>query len=777
MTQKTEKAREVKRTKNITRRAPIGRMAVFSQKKGLITENIAWTVVGLGLELGTSEFSAAPGAAALAAGLSGNRALFAMLGGVLGALLHGFPSAVIGLAALAIVLAARVLPDMNSPKLRAAERFLGAATGVFFSRIAAAADTSELLAVIVAALTSAIFAVCVCLLSDSSIIRGIDIGEPRDCALVCVIAALGAFSLGSMDYTIINIGRAVMGAALLTITVRRGLAWYGAVGISAILGLCAVPISGSGQVGAGAALIAFSAAVSSAFSRHGKLARAAGFMFTVSLSMLVTGIDEGMWRIFIESAAAAAAFIVIPIEKIKVPESEFSDKSIALMLRERLNFAADAISGIGAGINAAADALEKKYRTTLEELPEKAADRCCRSCPNSMSCWGKNYELFSSEFSRLANQLRSGLELTDFSMSPECSELCVNKSGVIRAVSAEYSRYLSIMADERRVRELRRIYLDQLAGLRDILRDMGNIGDMAAEINSSERNRAAEKRAEKLLRENGVELPQAFVLSDRRGKLRFEAYGATEPRVESEYLGALLSRTLGRELEPPVVSGSNGRYRITTGERNALSAKVGAFQIPRGSNRVCGDCYETFTDAQGMLYVILSDGMGSGSRARVDSAMACSVLSKLLKSGISLKVALETVNTVLMIKSADESFATLDICRIDLNSGECAVYKAGAATTYIKSADKLVRASLSSPPAGLGGKLSVPAQKFTVSSGDVIIMMTDGIIPNEKWLSKELSQRVEPKDLSERIAKAAKNANNGKNARDDDISVIALALN
>lgn len=767
MTEKTEKTTEVKRIKNIRRTAPIQRVAAFSHRKDLLLENAVWAVVGLGLELGTSEFSAAPGAAALAAGLSGNRALFAMLGGIVGALAHGFPGAIVGLAAIAIVLAARILPDMHNPRLRAAERFVGAATGVFFSRIAAAADTAELLAVIVAALTSAVFAVCVCALSDSAVIRGVDIGEPRDCALGCVIIALGFFSLGSLDYTIINIGRLVMGFVLLTITVRRGLSWCAAAGISAILGLCAQ----SPQIGAGAALIAFSAAASCVFAKYGKIARAAGFMFISSLSMLVTGIDEGMWRIFIECAAAAAMFVAVPIERIKVPESDFSDRSIALMLRERLNFAADAISGIGAGINAAADALEKKYCTTLEELPEKAADKCCRSCPNSMSCWGKNYELFRSEFARLAGQLRAGGELTEFSMSPECAGLCVNKSGVIKAVSLEYSRYLSIMTDERRIRELRRIYVDQLAGLRDILRDMGNL---RAEISAANRSRTAEKRAEKILRENGMELPQAFVLFDSRGKLRFEAYGATEPRVDPEYLGTLLSKSFGKELEPPVISGSSGRYRITTGERNALSAKVGAFQIPRGSNRVCGDCYETFTDAQGMLYVILSDGMGSGSRARVDSAMACSVLSKLLKSGISLKVALETVNTVLMIKSTDESFATLDICRIDLNSGECAVYKAGAATTYIKSADKLVRASLSSPPAGLGGRLSVPAQKFTVGSGDVIIMMTDGIVPNEKWLSKELSHRVEPRELSERIAKAARN---GENSRDDDISVIALVVN
>jgi len=387
-----------------------------------------------------------------------------------------------------------------------------------------------------------------------------------------------------------------------------------------------------------------------------------------------------------------------------------------------------------------------------------------------MVCWGKKYEQFRKEFSRLVTQLRTGFELTEFSMSPECAEECVNKNSVIRAISSEYSRYVSAAADERRIRELRRIYIDQLEGVRDILRDMGAL---RAEVKTANRARTAEKRAEKLLRENGVELPQAFVMFDRRGKLRFEAYGTTEPRVTREYLGTLLIKALGRDLELPEITGSSGRIRITTNERTALSAKIGAFQLPKGQNNVCGDCYDTFTDASGALYVILSDGMGTGSRARVDSAMACSVLSKLLKGGISLPAALETVNNVLMIKSADESFATLDICRLDLNSGECAVYKAGAATTYIKSADKLVRATLSSPPAGLGGKLTVPAQKFTVVAGDVIVMTTDGAVLDEQWLSRELSQRIEPCELSERIAKAARSAENG---RDDDISVIAVAV-
>lgn len=738
----------------------------FSHWGEFLRENAVWAFLGLGAELGSSGLSAAPTAAALAAGLSGRRSLCAAFGGAVGALLRGFPNAFIGLAALAIVLAARFIPDLNNAKLRAAERFFAAAFAVFFARIAEAGDTSELLVILIAALTSGVLSLCVCILSGTERTRGVDISEPRDCTLCGIVTALGFLSFGALDYPIMNIGRLLLGFILLTVTARRGLAWCAAIAIPAVLGFCA----GGAQTAAGAAVTAFAAIASGAFTRYGKIARSVGFVFFAAASTLILGTENGSLRILVETAVSAAAFACIPIEKIKVPENDFSDGSVALMLRERLNFAADAIGGIGAGISAAAETLDRKYSLSPEQVAERAADKACRSCPNSMVCWGKKYELFRKEFSRLVMQLRTGFELTEFSMSPECSEECVNKSGVVRAVSSEYARYLSAMSDERRVRELRRIYIDQLEGVRDILRDLGTL---RSEVRTANRARAAEKRAEKLLRENGVELPQAFVMFDKRGKLRFEAYGTTEPRVTREYLGTLLIKTLGRELELPEITGGGGRYRITTNERTALSARIGAYQLPRGQNRVCGDCYDSFTDASGTLYVILSDGMGSGSRARVDSAMACSVLSKLLKGGISLPAALETVNTVLMIKSADESFATLDICRLDLNSGDCAVYKAGAATTYIKSADRLVRASLSSPPAGLGGKLTVPAQRFTVGAGDVIIMTTDGAVLDEQWLSRELSQRIEPDKLSERIAKAARAAENG---RDDDISVIAVAV-
>lgn len=727
----------------------------------IIRNKLLWAVLAAAAEAGAA--GTAPGAAALAAGLSGEHSLFAFIGGVIGAVIRGLPESLGGLAALAIVLAARLIPDMKRPVIRAAERTAAAGAAVFLSGIASVTSASDLLNVILSALVSAAFALCVCRESDKSGAHGIDVNDPRSCARIGIIIAMWFMAAGGLDFPILNVGRLLFAAILLLISSDTGLARSAVFGISALVGL--YPAAGGG-----AAVMAFAALASRAFSKHGKFIRAAAFLFFTAFTALAAGIDEGSWRILTEGAAAAVLYAFIPFEKTETADSDISDGTVALMLRERLNFAAEAIAGVGSGIAAAAETLDRKYSLNFDDVAESAADRVCRTCPNSMTCWGRKYELFRTEFTRLTEQLRSGAELTEFSMSPECSEECVNRTGVIRAVTAEYSRYVSAAADERRVNELRRIYTDQLESVKDILKNMGSL---KSGVTTAPRCKNAKRRAEKLLSESGASSPQAFVTLDARGKLHIEAYSKTEPRVERGYLGMLLSKAVGREMELPEIAKSGTRCRVTASERTALSARIGAYQIPRGKNRACGDCYDAFTDPSGALWVILSDGMGTGARARVDSTMSCGVLAKLLKAGITLPSALEMVNTALMVKSSDESFSTLDIFRLDLNTGECVVYKAGAATTYIKSADKLIRAGLSSPPAGLGGRLTVPAQKFTVRPGDTVVMMTDGVNPDEQWLSRELSKPSDPAGLSECIAKAARSS---ENPRDDDISVIAIQV-
>lgn len=740
----------------------IKRETVWGRVWEFCRESASWAAAGFFMELAADGIGV--GGAALSAGLRRTKRLYAAGGAVFGALLHGFNEALPRLAALLIVMAAQLIPEIKNITADGIIRFFAAALAVFFSGLSRASEPSELVTVFVASLAAGAFSMCVYMLMETISLRGFDLSEVRDCTLAAGVSALAFLTIAELDYSMINLGRAASGFVLLAFTARRGLAAAAVVGIPAVFGICAA----DADIGVGAGCILLGALLSSCLTKYGKLTRAIGSMFFGCAAALVAGENIGTWKLFSDMAVGGILFAALPVEKLGTGESDFADKTVAMMLRERLCFAADAISGVSNGLNAAADTLERRYSTTLQQVAEDAADHACRNCPNSMICWGEKYELVHAEFNRLVKLHRSGTELTEQSISPVIASECIGRGAVIRGIKSAYARYQTATADERRIRELRRIYTEQLASVHDILEDMGYSAGRGGG-----KNRTAEKRAEKALSDCGLKEPTAFISHDRRGRLMLEAYGSGELRTEREYLGELLINALGREMELPEVSGSTDRLRVTTVERTQLSAEIGVCQLSKGKNRVCGDCYDSFTDPSGQLYVILSDGMGNGSRARIDSALACSMLSKLLKSGISMGAALETVNTSLMVKSADESFATLDICRIDLNTGECMVFKAGAATTYIKCADKLVRASLDSPPAGTGGRLTVPAQRFTVGNGDVIIMTTDGAVLDERWLSHELSVKCGAQELSEKIARTARAAENG---RDDDISVIAVSM-
>lgn len=63
----------------------------------------------------------------------------------------------------------------------------------------------------------------------------------------------------------------------------------------------------------------------------------------------------------------------------------------------------------------------------------------------------------------------------------------------------------------------------------------------------------------------------------------------------------------------------------------------------------------------GTFAVSLSDGMGNGERAQQESSAALNILEELLQSGMDEKLAIKSVNSVLMLRSPEEMYATVDM--------------------------------------------------------------------------------------------------------------------
>ena len=177
------------------------------------------------------------------------------------------------------------------------------------------------------------------------------------------------------------------------------------------------------------------------------------------------------------------------------------------------------------------------------------------------------------------------------------------------------------------------------------------------------------------------------------------------------------------------------------------------------------------------MTAVLSDGMGTGGRAAVDGGMAVSIFSKLIKAGLGFDCALKVVNSALLIKSEDESLATLDVISVDLYNGEVTFRKAGAALSFIRKNGDMYRVETPSLPIGILTDVEFTCTEDTLAPEDIIVIVSDGaVVCGEEWIERIILQ-WQDKSMQE----LAHLINDEATARrtdghDDDITVLALRI-
>ena len=208
-------------------------------------------------------------------------------------------------------------------------------------------------------------------------------------------------------------------------------------------------------------------------------------------------------------------------------------------------------------------------------------------------------------------------------------------------------------------------------------------------------------------------------------------------------------------------------------------AVAGVASANREGQSVSGDAGLWFKDSAGKLNFLLCDGMGSGVEAREDSDTALRLLEKFLRAGLEPEEALNTVGEALALRGEEEGgFTTVDLLQIDLFSGRGAVYKLGAAPTYLRRGGTVERLAGESLPAGVSaGAGSVPdAFDLALDAGDCVLLVSDGITTgrDDRWVRQLLAEfdGLSPQELAGRVLKESA----GRTGGGDDRTVIAIKL-
>ena len=203
----------------------------------------------------------------------------------------------------------------------------------------------------------------------------------------------------------------------------------------------------------------------------------------------------------------------------------------------------------------------------------------------------------------------------------------------------------------------------------------------------------------------------------------------------------------------------------------------GALRCKEGEH-VCGDTALHFETEGGKLCLLISDGMGSGEEAQRESLNAARLLEQFLRAGVEPESALKTMNAALNLRNEETgSFTTIDLLVMDMATREAALYKYGAAPTYIKRLGAVRRLAGSALPAGLQETHSLPAPiRFRLEQDTFLLMASDGVAGEEgdDWLQNTLAgwQGDDP----QRLVSLLMGESRSRGGLKDDCSILCLHM-
>ncbi len=198
----------------------------------------------------------------------------------------------------------------------------------------------------------------------------------------------------------------------------------------------------------------------------------------------------------------------------------------------------------------------------------------------------------------------------------------------------------------------------------------------------------------------------------------------SDPQVER--LEAALGAAVGCRLE--MLESSPARGSLLFVEKPRLRVVVGRAGTPIAGEDISGDSTLSERLDAGRHLVAISDGMGSGRAARGESRAALELLCQALRAGYGRGDALRTVNGLLVACRGDEMFATMDLCVIDLDSGEAALEKLGACPSFLLRAGKCKRIGGDALPMGILDAVRPRALAARLQPGDILLMVSDGVM-------------------------------------------------
>ncbi len=587
-------------------------------------------------------------------------------------------------------------------------------------------------------------------------------------SLICIMMSLCTLLLGCSEVSFFGVRPARLFGSLVIIAAAALFSQAGGSIAGVSIGTC-VAVSGTSV--ALSLCYGICGLASGIFSKYGQLACSLVFSGITGIFALIDGSAEGLF-VFIEATVAGIIFSAFPKKQlaeirsgIEKPRKE-KVAAEAVGTKEKLTEASRAVGSVSRCIRSVSDGIGAMTPPNDVIVCLRVKERVCMDCKLKNGLCPE-----SGEFAAIMEKLAQGDSVSPEDFSANFNQKCPNVPKLAESFNRVYSGRSAVNAIQAGAARNREFACGQFDWASKLLEDLADGVENGARILHGK-----ERTALRVLTDRDFDVKNVTCTQPSPGVICLKCTVGEIPQSTSlTRLTAALSAELETQLNPPKITETSMGKEMTFMRKEILSFRFGCASASCGNRRLCGDYFECFR-TESKVYVIMSDGMGTGGRAAIDSAMTVEIFSRLIKAGIALDTALGLTNIALAVKSEDESLSTLDVAEIDLFSGEALILKAGAAPSFYTVSGRVRTVEPPSTPLGILNNIGFSKYNLQLRGGDMLVMVSDGILGSgSNWLRDEIKAARNPdaREFSELLLETARRKC-GKNY--DDMTVITLIM-
>lgn len=614
--------------------------------------------------------------------------------------------------------------------------------------------------------------------------------SPEEVVSLSLLVAFSIIGMGDIDLFGVSVRGVLATVLILTASILGGSTLGATSGVIVGLGFMISNVVSALYMG----VYSFAGLVSGAFNKLNKYISIIGYLLSwIIIYSYTSGITSNLSQI-IDIAIGCLIVSLIPksffskMEKL-VKTKVDSNEAVYEYITRSKNITSSKLMNIQRVYNELANTFDKvRERDKIIDQRDVATiidmihNDECKYCSMQRICWESKFNYTYNLIYEMIEKIEDG-EISERDIPDKFRKECMKPEIIIKVANYYYKMYALDYDWNMKLCETRNVISKQIRDISKSIESISKSLDQDIMLNLDK-----EKEIFDELQRNNIIVDKVNYIQENNEdfKITIEMKNCRDGCLCDEKLLKIISDFVGESLDIQKIGchclGENCKVILTKAEKFKVVTEVAT--MSRDGHIFCGDNYTFMEIYEGKYMMAISDGMGKGKKAYDESSVTIDILENMMEAKIDKEIVINTINNMLLLKSSEEIFSTLDLGIIDLKKGRLETVKMGACSTYISRENKDVDLiSSSSLPVGILSEVNLDRHNVKIKDGDFIIMVSDGIVDagknndfGENWLIYFLKKltTANPKEIANQILDRALELQLGD--VEDDMTVLVTKV-